>query len=425
MYSFPGTRTVKVAALALLLALSFLGESAKANPMLHAGNGEVLDAAGNPLLLRCVNLSPWLSPEPYLIGKSFKALLTSPSEMKRKLAELVGPEEAASFWQRWQDTFVTEEDFQRLARHGFNCVRLPLNYKFITRGFQDGKPLLDEDGLAPVDRAVAWGEAYGIYVMLDLHAAPGGQNPVPTVSDVPLSDRTARLWQGEEATLNQKRTIALWRALAARYAASKSVGGYDLLNEPLLPSSAPGTALAHLYADIVAAIRPVDPSHMIILEGDKYARDFSSLLPPPDGNVLYQFHEYTLFNRDWRTPNAKALEPFLKLRADSHMPLWLGEFGEESADWQRQMVELMRANRIGWAVWPWKRIDLGNGHPVMETIITTRAWDKLTRYLVGAMFSGKPSKEQAKQAMQEMLQAIRTPSCMQDAVLTNILGRGD
>ena len=389
--------------------------------MLHASDGAVVDAQGAPVQLRCVNLSPWLEPEPYLIGKALRGLTRSPSDLKKKLAYLVGPADAQAFWRQWEDTFVTREDFALLKEQGFNCVRLPLNYKNIVAVPSNGSLTLDDAGLAPVDHAVAWGAEYGMYVILDLHAAPGGQNHVSTVSDVPSDDTVAQLWQGPSASANQKMTIALWRALAARYAKAGSVGGYDLLNEPALPSGVPKQNLVAVYLSIIAAIRAVDPDHMIILEGNEYARDFSFFPPPPDSNLMYEFHEYSLLNPTWRVPSQKALEPFLKLRAATHVPLWLGEFGEQTFDWQAHMVRLMEDNRIGWAVWPWKRIDLGNDHPVIETMALPEAWEKLFRYLVGAWLSGKPDRVIAERAMADMLRAIRTQDCSENKLLVKAL----
>ncbi|MFZ1205830.1 MAG: glycoside hydrolase family 5 protein [Candidatus Acidiferrales bacterium] len=414
-------KTIAAAIALVLVSAPLLRAQGTGNAMLHAANGAVVDAEGAPVQLRCVNLSPWLEPEPYLIGKALRGLTRSPSELKQKLANLVGPEDAQAFWRQWEDAFITRADFARLREQGFDCVRLPINYKYIVAASPSGAITLDAAGLAPVDHAVAWGTEYGIYVILDLHAAPGGQNSASTVSDVPSGDTVARLWQGPDARANQKMTVEVWRALAARYAKAVSVGGYDLLNEPALPSGAPKDNLIALYSSITAAIRSVDPDHMIILEGNDYAHDFSFFPSPPDANVMYEFHEYSLLNSAWRTPNQKALEPFLKLRATTHMPLWLGEFGEDTFDWQAQMVQLMKDNQIGWAVWPWKRIDFGNNHPAIETITMPDAWEKLFRYLVGAWLSGKPDRAAAEQGMAQMLQAIRTQNCVENTPLAKAL----
>ncbi|HUH83724.1 MAG TPA: cellulase family glycosylhydrolase [Stellaceae bacterium] len=416
-------RHVALAAVIASLILAALPRAAAAESgMLHAGDSVLLDAGGSPLLLRCVNLGAWLNPEGYLVGEgSFAALTTSPSEIRERLAALVGPAKAASFWQDWTRAFVAESDFKRLKEKGFNCVRLPLTAKTLVAGETGERVLLDAAAIAPVDRAVAWGAAYGIYVFLDLHDAPGGQNSLASVSDVPSTDRVARLWQGPTAAQNRRLTIRLWHALAQRYAEASVVGGYDLLNEPELPTGIAPAELARLYDDIIAAIRTVDHAHLIVLEGNHYAHDFAALGTPADANVMYEFHEYALFNRAWRAPTQQTLQPFLALRAATKKPLWLGEFGEETAPWQANMVRLMQANGIGWAVWPWKRIDFRNGHPVIATIAVPPAWKEIAGYLVGRGFARKPPAALAEQAMAQMLEAIRTANCREDEAVEKVL----
>lgn len=141
-----------------LFATRLLHAQAQSNPMLHAANGGVVDSAGKPVLLRGVNLTPWLDPQPYLIGRAVRALFLGPTELKQNLAKVVGPDEAQSFWRQWEDTFVTEEDFKHLAGEGFNCVRLPISYRNIVSKAENGVVTLDQSGLQPVDRAVAWGK---------------------------------------------------------------------------------------------------------------------------------------------------------------------------------------------------------------------------------------------------------------------------
>jgi len=410
---------------ACLLAVAQPALARAGEGVLHAGDGAVLDGNGARVQLRCVNLSPWLIPEGYLMGQgSFAALTTSASQIKQRLTSIIGPEKARAFWHDWSDAFVDASDFQRLRGQGFNCVRLPLNAKFLTDRLSPDAVVFDPAGIAPVDAAVAWGASYGIHVFLDLHDAPGGQSALASVSDVPSTDRVPRLWQGPTAADNRQSTVALWRALAARYAKAEGVGGYDLLNEPELPAAAPSTELAALYTAAIAAIRSVDRSHMIVIEGDHYAHDFSALRSLSDANLMYEFHEYALFNRAWRKPTQEALGPMLELRRSTRRPLWLGEFGEESLDWQRRVVDLMKANDIGWAIWPWKRIDLHNGHPVAEAIETPAAWRDIAGYLVGRWSAQRPSPAQAQQAIVQMLQAVRTVNCREDPGLIKVLSGG-
>ena len=86
-----------------------------------------------------------------------------------------------------------------------------------------------EEGFEEVERIVSWCRKNNLYVVLDLHAAPGGQNPWHFCD----SDGTARLW--EEPDKYWPLTIKLWKEIAGRYADDPMILGYDLLNEVELP----------------------------------------------------------------------------------------------------------------------------------------------------------------------------------------------
>jgi aryl-phospho-beta-D-glucosidase BglC (GH1 family) len=78
-----------------------------------------------------------------------------------------------------------------------------------------------------VDQLLDWCEANEIYLILDLHAAPGGQGKDANISD--YDPEKPSLWESSE---NQRKTISLWKKLAERYANEPWIGGYDLINEP-------------------------------------------------------------------------------------------------------------------------------------------------------------------------------------------------
>ncbi len=81
----------------------------------------------------------------------------------------------------------------------------------------DKEPVAGENtwldkGFALTDSLLSWCKANNMYLILDLHAAPGGQG-----NDINIADRDTTkpsLWQSEA---NQQKTIALWRKLAERY----------------------------------------------------------------------------------------------------------------------------------------------------------------------------------------------------------------
>ncbi len=129
-----------------------------------------------------------------------------------------GRKQSAKFWKAYLDRYITRDDIQFLKRAGFNSIRVPIHYKYFESD--------DAEGFRLLDRVVEWSREAGLYVMIDMHAAPGGQ----TGANIDDSWGYPWLYDSPEA---QQQTIAIWKRIAAHYRDSQTVLGYDLLNEPI------------------------------------------------------------------------------------------------------------------------------------------------------------------------------------------------
>lgn len=325
---------------ALLAALMLLLPANLSAQFLHVKGAEIVDGDGKPVLLRGLGLGGWLMPEGYMLRMPGYG---SPTSIRNSIIDLIGPDDARQFWQKYRAAYVNERDIELIANWGFNSIRLPFHYDLLTPADQPGVYL--EEGFQVLDEALAWCKRHQLYLILDMHAAPGGQNS-GNISD---SDGTARLWT-EPA--NQDRTVDIWRTIATRYADEPWIGGYDLLNEPVLPEGYSNLHLRDLYRRIAAAIREVDTNHIIFIEGNWYATDFNELTPPIlyGPNIVYSFHKY------WNATNIGSIQYLLDLRRQWNVPLWLGETGENSNPWFYEVVQLMEAQNIGWNWWTHKKI---------------------------------------------------------------------
>ena len=275
-----------------------------------------------------------------------------------------------------------------------------------------------------MESALAWGQAHGVYIVLDLHSVPGGQNALPTVSDVPRDEAVAELWEGEDALANQDATVAMWGMLAERFAGQTALAGYDLLNEPALPAGVDTAELPALYARIIEAVRQADSLHMVFVEGDALAHDFSAFTAPLDSNMAYEFHAYALTGFEgWAEPGPADLEAYLTLRADHQRPLWLGEFGEQTIGWQTDVIELVEGDDIGWALYPWKRKQTWFYNPVLQRIAPTPAWYALADYLAQPSDGSlpAPSVSEAEAGMAELLNAVALDQCTEDGATANAI----
>ena len=307
---------------------------------------KIINSNGDEVLLKGVGLGGWMLQEGYMMNSSGGA--DTQHEFIEKLNELVGEEETNKFYEDWRNNFVTRTDIDSIAKWGFNSVRLAMHYNLFTKPIED-EPVEGENtwlttGFDMVDELLTWCEENQIYLILDLHAAPGGQGQDAAISDYD-SDKPS-LWESE---LNKSKTVALWGKLAERYKDKAWIGGYDLINEPNWPMD--GSVLRDLYVRITNAIRAHDQNHILFIEGNWFANDFSGLTPPWDSNMVYSFHKYWTYN------DTASIQWVLDMRNQHNIPLWMGESGENSNVWYTDAIKLFESNNIGWSWWPWKRIE--------------------------------------------------------------------
>ena len=342
------------------------------------------DDNSNNVILRGINLGGWMLQEPYLF--QFTGAADSQHEFKEKLVEFIGQENTDNFYNAWYENFITQGDVDSLASNGYNSIRLPMHYDLFTLPIQD-EPVSGENtwinlGFSMVDNLLDWCESNNMYLILDLHAAPGGQGFGSDIND--YNPNLPSLWESEE---NKNKTIALWGKLAERYSNEPWIGGYDLLNETHWNLAE--NELRNFYIDVTNEIRQYDQNHIIFIEGNGYANDFSGLTPPWDDNMVYSFHKYWSFNDslDWIT----------WIRNEYGVPLWMGEGGENSNQWFTEAIKLFEENYIGWAFWPWKKLE---SISAPYAIATNSNYQLLINYFRGE--ASAPSIENAVNGLMQL-----------------------
>ena len=362
---------------------------------LHAHDGQIVDGAGRPVILRGMGLGGWMLQEGYMLNAGGLPQRV----MRRKMAELIGPQATEQFYTAWLDNFVTKADIDALAAWGFNSVRLPMHYELLTPSVADepvaGRNTWREAGFRRIDALLAWCKANNLYLILDLHAAPGGQG-----NDLPIADRdpsTPSLW---ESAADQDKMVALWAEIARRYKDEPNVAGYDLLNEPNWDLDRSGNEhgcrvkeqapLVALYKRTTAAIRQVDPNHLLIIEGNCWGNNYAGVVPDWDANMALSFHRY------WVRPGQGGIRDVLALRTRYGLPVWLGESGENSNDWFAGMVATVEADGIGWAWWTLKKFGVSSPLQIRPNADVQRVTD----YWLGT--GPKPSADDARAALMRL-----------------------
>jgi len=207
-------------------------------------------------LIQGTNLGNWLNPEGYMFffeGASSYRLIND------AFSEIVGPQFTAEFWRQFKKNYVTKEDILYIKSTGMNTVRVPFHYKLFTDEDYMGLKK-DQNGFEILNDVIGWCKEAGLYVILDMHDAPGGQ----TGDNIDDGYGFPWLFENKE---NQKEFIEIWTKIAKKYANEPTILGYDLLNEPIahyftddLPKL--NAKLEPLYKECTAAIRTVDKNHI-------------------------------------------------------------------------------------------------------------------------------------------------------------------
>ena len=387
----------------LFLTILFSTSIGYAQGFLKTSGTKIVNAKGENVLLRGIGLGGWMLQEGYMLRVYREA---QQHRIRARAEELIGPEKTQEFYDAWLKNHTTRADIDAMKSWGFNSVRLPMHFNLYTLPV-DKEPVAGqqtwlEKGFAITDSLLAWCKANQMYLILDLHAAPGGQG-----NDLNISDRDGSkpsLWESEA---HQQKTIALWRKLAERYKDEPWIAAYDLINEPNwgfedLQNDKNGlkekgnVPLKKLMVDITKAIREVDQKHIIIIEGNGWGNNYNGILPPWDKNMVLSFHKY------WNYNNEQSIAHILRFREQYQVPVWLGETGENSNVWFTEAIRLLETHNIGWAWWPLKKI--GTNNPL--EILMNEGYVKTVEYWNDPK-KPKPSAEQAYSGLMEIAGSTR------------------
>lgn len=347
--------------------------------------------------LRGMGLGGWMLQEGYMLQTSDFA--NPQYQIKARIEALIGPDNTQAFYDVWLENYCRKVDVDSMASWGFNSIRLPMHYNLFTLPVQE-EPIQGENtwlskGFELTDRLLEWCKATQMYLILDLHAAPGGQGKDAAISD--YDPGKPSLW---ESAQNRAKTVALWRRLAERYANEPWIGGYDLINETNWELSG-HKMLKDLYVDIMTTIRQVDRNHLIFIEGNWWANDFTGLTPPWDDNMAYSFHKY------WSTNNQASIQWMLDIRNRFNVPIWCGESGENSNVWFNDAIRLLEANEIGWAWWPLKKVE-SISCPL--SVLKPSGYQRLLDYWKGT--AAKPSVAEAKNTLMALTENLKLENCV-------------
>ncbi len=401
-----GTGTRRAVArrlLTLLLAWLGLASAGFAQSFLRASGPRIVNASNQEVILNGMNLGGWMVQEGYMMKPGWQGLNGRQTQgtVKQTLYNAgMSDADVETFYQNYRQNFITKADIDYIASKGFNCVRLPLHYDLfltpaqravrngvlrgttsydayvgaLTNWYNSNQLFTDPanmEALRMIDNVLSWAAANQLYVILDLHAAPGAQGTDLNIADalVPLD-----FWN---KPIYQDITNRLWATVAARYKNDARIAMYDLLNEPNnVPSN---QQINSVLQRLINTVRAQGDQHLLMLEGNGWGNDYNYLEKRTftnTANLVYNSHRYSgatypLDNNVNSTDpgnanNLRTIGNLTRFRADNDVPIWVGETGENTDNWMRDAARNLNSVGIGWCHWTYKRFENGNNAAFMH-----------------------------------------------------------
>uniref|UniRef100_A0A0E0B9M9 Uncharacterized protein n=1 Tax=Oryza glumipatula TaxID=40148 RepID=A0A0E0B9M9_9ORYZ len=279
-----------------------------------------------------------------------------------------GVKKATEVLREHWSTYIVENDFKFISSNGLNAVRIPVGW-WIASDPNPPAPFVG-GSLEALDNAFRWAEKYNLGVIVDLHAAPGSQNPWEHSG----SRDGSQTWGTTDETIIQ--TVQVIDFLASRYAKSPSFLAVELLNEPLAPKVSAGM-LKKYYQDAYNAVRKYTSDAYVIMSNPISADYSNEILQFAGGffGAVFDVHYYNMFNGSFDNTTAEWNIQFVRndrsaeLRSVTKQNGPLTYVGEWVAEWKvnnaseedykrfaQAQLDVYSQATFGWAYWSFKHV---------------------------------------------------------------------
>ena len=379
----------------------------------HVEGINLIQPNGERLFIQGTNLGNWLNPEGYMFGFS---KTNSAWMIDLLFKEAIGPDGTANFWKQFKDSYITQADIKFIAQQGANTIRLPFNYKLFTDEDYMGLSS-QQDGFQRIDQLISWCRQAGLYLILDMHDCPGSQ----TGDNIDDGYGYPWLFESEQS---QQLFCDIWQRIAKRYAKEPVILGYELMNEPIAHyfenKDELNARLEPLYKRAVKAIRQVDRNHVILLGGARWNSDFFMFNDWTfDNNIMYTCHRYG------GDATAEAINDYISFRDKTQLPMYMGEIGHNTNEWQADFVKVMKQANIGYTFWPYKKLD----GSCMMGIQRPERWDSVVvkysetdRTTYKNLREARPNQQLFRQQLDEFIRNCRFERCHKQEEYIRSLG---
>jgi len=214
--------------------------------------------------IRGVNLGSLFIIEPWMASTEWANMGCGSAFSEFDCVLALGQTKANEVWANHWATWITQEDITTMVSYGLNTIRIPVGYWMFEGLVYSDSEYFPQGGLPYLQQVCQWATDAGMYIIIDLHGAPGAQ-----VAEQPFTGQyapTAGFYQ------DYQYQRAYWflgnmteQIFSVAPAAYKGVGMIEVVNEPI---SGESTLISEYYPNALAAVRNVETA-LGIAEADK------------------------------------------------------------------------------------------------------------------------------------------------------------
>jgi len=339
-------------------------------------------------IIRGVNLGGLFIVEPWMMSSEWAAMGCSAYQSEFDCVSGIGQAAANKAWASHWSTWITEEDFFDMNGWGINTVRIPLGYWIMESIVYTDSEHFPQGGLTYLTQVVGWAAKYGIYVILDLHGAPGAQ-----VAQNPFTGQYAPT-AGFYVDYQFDRAVQFMSWITNLIHTNPSystVGAVQVVNEPISwQPSVTASMISTYYPQAWNAVRSVESTlkiasskklHIQFMDENWGSGNPNQNLPSTE-YALYDYHNYVKYDTAVNPTRDSYMQYSCSgnLAVSGETPLIVGEWSlsvpdalQESADfsttgsgavqffqyWFIAQQQMYERSGLGWIFWNWKA-DLGD-----------------------------------------------------------------
>jgi len=293
------------------------------------------------LSLRQLTIAGWLVCEPWLQRNTWNNLLKcgdSLSEFDCMNDHYKGDNRETGnkrFEEHWK-TWIDPATVQSVYDVGLNTIRIPIGYWSYTDIVDKSEPFADGDRMLPyLDAVVKKAAELGIYVIMDLHGAPGGQQ-----EDVFTGQNNKPAGFYNDYNFGRAEKWLAWMTDRIHNNPDyKTVGMIEVLNEPVsrhdagnrypAPGQDPGL-IEKYYPAALKAVRDTE----------------ASLKVSDDKKLHVQFMSKKWDSGDPRTQSSIANDPLVAFDDHNYIGFALNDDQHSNADPSKLMHSACTDNRV-------------------------------------------------------------------------------